>query len=202
MSFKSYALHPQPDRTLALEDPQPLIFSGPQGLIARFVLSDPARASEPWKLCTGELHALAFPSLLVRDRGILFEQASDGVLGLQWLQCVQGISGRRTEMIFSFSPLTVVRSRGSLVILPPTSDCTYNEGLQLEGGVLSPDGSWHWGRPHLALGGVVLQPPTVRPASPCNGPLPAFAPSCQFDIPSHAQQCFQTVKTVPFIHHE
>jgi len=174
MSFKSYALHPQPDHTLVLQDPQPLVFSGRHGLIARFVLSDPARASDPWKLCTGELHALAFPSLLVRDRAIFFEQASDGVLELQWLQSVQGISGRRTEMMFSFSPVSVVRSCGSLVILPPTSDCTYNEGLQLEGGVLSPDGSWHWGRPHLALGGVVLKPPAVRPTRLCNGTFPAL----------------------------
>jgi hypothetical protein len=175
MSFKSYALHPQPDHTLSLDDPQPLVFSGPHGLIARFVRSDPTRASEPWKLCTGELHALAFPDLLVRDRAILFEQVTGGVLEFQRLESVQGISGRRTEMMFSFSPLRVVRSSVSLVILPPTSGCIYNEGLQLEGGVLSPNGSWHWGRPHLALGGVVLQPPAVPPAHPGTGTFPAFA---------------------------
>jgi hypothetical protein len=166
MSFKSYALHPQPNRTLVLDDPQPLVFSGPHGLIARFVLSDPARASEPWKLCAGELHALAFPDSLVRDRAILFEQATGGVLELQWLQSVQGISGQRTEMMFSFSPLTVIHSCGPLAILPPTSARTYNEGLQLEGGVLAPKGSWHWGRPHLALGGVVLQPPRIQSRHP------------------------------------
>jgi hypothetical protein len=175
MSFKSYALHPQPDHTLVLQDPQPLVFSGPHGLIARFVLSDPARASDPWKLCAGELHALAFPSLLVRDRAIFFEQTAGNKLELQWLQCVQGVSGRQTEMMFSFSPLTVVHSVGSLVVRPPTSDCTYNEGLQLEGGVLSPNGSWHWGRPHLSLGGVVLQPPPVRTANLCKGTSAVFA---------------------------
>jgi len=185
MSFKSYALHPQPDHTLLLADPQPLVFSGPQGLIARFVLSDPERAGEPWKLCAGELHALAFPSLLVRERAIFFEQANGGALELQWLQGVQGISGQRTEMMFSFSPLTVVRSRGALVILPPTSDCTYNEGLQLEGGVLLPDGSWHWGRPHLALGGVVLRPRDARPAHLGTGMSPASAHQRQPGIASH-----------------
>ena len=158
MSFKSYALHPQPDGILMLDDPQPLIFSGPQGLIARFVLSDPTRASEPWKLCAGELHALAFPETLVRDRAIFFEQVAEGRLELQRLQSVQGISGRRTEMMFSFSPVTLVHATLPIAILSPAVDRIYHEGLELEGGVLSPNGSWHWGRPHLALGGVVLQP--------------------------------------------
>jgi len=161
MSFKSYALHPQPDQTIALVDPQPLVFSGIQGLIARFVRSEPARAGEPWRLCPGELHALAFPDTLIRDRAIFFEQVVETGLELQWLQSVQGVSGSRTEMMFSFSPVTVVRSAASLVILPPTSDRIYTEGLELEGGVLAPKGSWHWGRPHLALGGVVLQPAAV-----------------------------------------
>jgi hypothetical protein len=175
MSFKSYAWHSQPDHTLVLDDPQPLIFSGPHGLIARFVSCNPARAGEPWKLCAGELHALAFPDALVRDRAILFEQSIGDALELQWLQSIQGISGRRTEMMFSFTPLTVVHSRAPLAIRPPTSERTYNEGLELEGGVLAPKGSWHWGRPHLALGGVVLQPHGVRPPQPGTGTSPAFA---------------------------
>ena len=166
MSFKSYALHPQPDHAIALDDPQPLIFSGPHGLIARFVRSDPTRAGQPWRLCPGELHSLAFPERLVRDRAILFEQSAGGILELQWLQSVHGISGQRTEMMFSFSPLTVVSTGVSLAVLPPTSGRTYNEGLELEGGVLAPHGSWRWTLPHLALGGVVLQPPGVRSLHP------------------------------------
>jgi hypothetical protein len=158
MSFKSYALHRQPDGILVLDDPQPLIFSGPHGLIARFVRSDPRRAGEPWRLCPGELHALAFPDTLIRDRAIFFEQVAEGKLELQWLQSVQGISGARTEMMFSFSPVTTVRAAAPIAIRPPAADRVYHEGLELEGGVLSPNGSWHWGRPHLALGGVVLQP--------------------------------------------
>jgi len=158
MSFKSYALHPQPDHTLLLDDPQPLVFSGSHGLIARFILADPLRASQPWRLCPGELHALAFPDKLVRDRGIFFEQVADDARELQWLQSVQGISGGRTEMMFSFSPIQVVGSGPALTILAPATDRTYTEGLELEGGVLAPKGSWRWTRPHLALGGVVLQP--------------------------------------------
>jgi hypothetical protein len=166
MSFKSYALHPRPDHTLALDDPQPLVFSGPKGLIARFVRSNPARAGQPWKLCPGELHALAFPDTLIRDRAIFFEQVSEQRIELQWLQSVQGVSGSRTEMMFSFSPVTVVPSRALLSILPPTSDRIYTEGLELEGGVLAPEGSWHWGHPHLALGGVVLQPASAGSSNP------------------------------------
>jgi hypothetical protein len=158
MSFKSYALHRQPDGILVLDDPQPLIFSGPHGLIARFVRSDPSRASEPWKLCAGELHALAFPETLVRERAIFFEQVAEGKLELQWLQSVQGVSGQRTEMMFSLSPVSIVHAAVPIAIHLPAADRVYHEGLELEGGVLSPNGSWHWGRPHLALGGVVLQP--------------------------------------------
>jgi hypothetical protein len=166
MSFKSYALHPKPGQTIELDDPQPLIFSGPQGLIARFVRTDPVRAGAPWRLCPGELHALAFPDTLIRDRAIFFEQVVETRLELQWLQCVQGVSGSRTEMMFSFSPVTVIHSSASIVILEPESDRIYTEGLELEGGVLSPKGSWHWGRPHLALGGVVLQPGAVQSRRP------------------------------------
>jgi hypothetical protein len=158
MSFKSYALRPQPDHSLVLDDPQPLVFSGVRGLIARFVQSSPSRAGRPWRLCPGELHALAFPDTLVRERAIFFEQVAEKGLELQWLQSVCGISGQRTEMMFSFTPVTLVRAGPPIAILPKTAACTYNEGLELEGGVLAPKGSWHWGKPHLALGGVVLQP--------------------------------------------
>lgn len=167
MSFKSYALHPQPDCTLSLDDPQPLVFSGRQGLIARFVRSDPSKAGRPWRLCPGELHSLAFPDTLIRDRGIFFEQVTEAGIELQWLQSVQGVSGARTEMMFSFAPVAVIRSHAALVISPPSPDRIYTEGLELEGGVLSPDGTWRWGRPHLSLGGVVLKPviPLLRESS-------------------------------------
>lgn len=166
MSFKSYALHPQPEHTLVLQDPQPLIFSGLHGLMARFVQSNPSRASQPWKLCPGELHSLAFPDTLVRDRAIFFEQVAEKGLELQWLQSVLGISGQRTEMMFSFAPVTLVHAGPPIAILRPTADRTYNEGLELEGGVLAPKGTWHWGKPHLALGGVVLQPARARSLRP------------------------------------
>jgi hypothetical protein len=61
-------------------------------------------------------------------------------------------------MMFSFSPVTLVHAAVPITIFPPAADRVYHEGLELEGGVLSPNGNWRWGRPHLALGGVVLQP--------------------------------------------
>lgn len=163
MSFKSYALHSQPDGTWAIDDPEPLVLSGRHGLIARFVQSNPERAGRPWALCPGELHALAFPERLLRDRAIFFEQLTGDGLRLQRLQGIHGVSGRRTEMMLSFSPVTMVCS-GHPRKIRRAAGQIYNEGLELDGGVLAPTGSWRWGRPHLAIGSVVLSPPSPRRA--------------------------------------
>jgi hypothetical protein len=158
MSFKSYAQTVQPDGSWHLTDPQPLVFSGRHGLIARFVGQEKDRASEPWKLCPGELHALALPGELICDRVIVFEQSGGETLELLWLQDVRGVSAATTEMMFSFTPLTVEQTRPALRVKEPNVACAYGEDLTLDGGVANPTGSWHWRKPHLALGGVRLGP--------------------------------------------
>jgi hypothetical protein len=141
---------------LALFDPQPLVFSGRQGLIARFVLGEPKRAASPWKLCPGELHALAFADTLVRDRLIVFEESEETSRSLMWLQEVHGVSAARTEMLFSFVPLIVEDRELTPVVCRAIPYRIYREELVLDGGVFAPAGGWRWTRPHLALGGVVL----------------------------------------------
>jgi hypothetical protein len=156
MSFKSFSVQTLDGDRLALSDPQPLVFSGRHGLIARFVLGEPKRAASPWKLCPGELHALAFASTLVRDRLIAFEESEETKRSLMWLQEVQGISGARTEMLFSFAPL-IVEDRGLMpVVCRAIPYRIYREELVLDGGVFAPTADWRWTRSHLALGGVVL----------------------------------------------
>jgi hypothetical protein len=155
MSFKSYAIHSTRADLITLDDPQPLMFSGRNGLIAKFVLSEKDRAMRPWKLCVGEIHAIAFVEKLVRDRAIIFEQSEDSARSLMWLQSIAGISNAKTEMMFSFTPLAVV-GQNPLTVRRGAVDCSYGEDLMLDGGVLNPDGPWHWKKPHLALGGVVL----------------------------------------------
>ena len=164
MSFKSYAIHSTIDELITLEDPQPLVFSGRHGLIAKFVLSEKNRAMRPWKLCVGEIHAIAFPATLLHDRAIVFEQSEDANRSLMWLQSISGISNSKTEMMFSFIPLAVL-TQNPLTARRAAVDRTYGEDLMLDGGVLSPDGSWHWRKPHLALGGVVLGSALLRPLS-------------------------------------
>jgi len=171
MSFKSYAIINTADDLITLEDPQPLVFSGQSGLIAKFVLSEKNRAMKPWKLCVGEIHALAFVEKLVRDRAIVFEQAEDAERSLMWLQSVSGISNSKTEMMFSFTPLAVV-AQNPLTVRRASVDCAYGEDLMLDGGVLNPNGSWIWKKPHLALGGVVLG---ARAGSPSLASAPATA---------------------------
>ena len=162
MSFKSYAIRSTIDDLITLDDPQPLVFSGRHGLIAKFVLSEKERAMNPWKLCVGEIHAIAFPAKLLHDRAIVFEQSADAARSLMWLQSISGISNSKTEMMFSFIPLAVV-AQNPLTIRRAAVDRTYGEDLMLDGGVLSPDGPWHWKKPHLALGGVVLGSATLNP---------------------------------------
>ncbi|RRJ97012.1 hypothetical protein Ga0100231_025055 [Opitutaceae bacterium TAV4] len=157
MSFKSYAITTLDDDSIELADPQPLVFSGHHGLIARFVRAEPKRAIDPWKLCPGELHALAFPEGFTGERAIVFEETTETTLEIQWLQSIHGQSAARTEMLFSFTPLRIESARLPLRVRPPTVSRTYAEELVLEGGVLSPQGTWRWCKPHLNLGGVVLQ---------------------------------------------
>jgi len=158
MGFKSYALHSRSDDSFILDDPQPLIFSGPQGLIARHVLSAGERAREAWKLCPGELHALALVERLVRDRIIVFEQVEDASLELLELESVNGVSSHRTDLMFSFSPLTVIQTHAPLIARRAAAGRTYGEELALDGGIDAPKAAWRWSKPHLAIGGVVLRP--------------------------------------------
>jgi hypothetical protein len=155
MSFKSYAIHVQPDGSLHLDDPHPLVFSGRNGLIAKFVRATPERASEPWILVPAELHALASPELVVVRRMIVFEQTEENKVERLMLESVRGISTDQTEMMFTFRPLVAVAGGASGPGWKVNAGKAYTEGLELEGGVSAPRASWRWGRPHLALGGVV-----------------------------------------------
>ena len=170
MSFKSFLVQTLDGDRLALSDPQPLVFSGVHGLIARFVLGEPQRAGGYWRLCPGELHALAFADTLVRDRLIVFEENDETKRSLMWLQEVQGISAARTEMLFSFAPLVVESVGPAQIVCRATPYRIYREELVLDGGVFAATAGWRWTRSHLALGGVVLGrgaapgPPALRPA--------------------------------------
>lgn len=169
MGFKSYAYHEQVDGSLTLDDPQPLVLSGPNGLIARYVLANGEKARGPWKLCPGELHALAMVETLVRDRVIVFELVEENQLELLELLSVNGLSSDRTDLMVSFSPLTVVQPAGPLTVRRSEVGRTYGEDLTLDGGVDAPKAKWRWTKPHLALGGVVLQPAAGANRSQAHG---------------------------------
>lgn len=155
MSFKSYAFCRDSDGSQVLSDPEPLVFSGRQGLIARFVLGTAKRTEQPWRLCPGELHALALPALQLRERLIVFEQAEANTLELLVLEDIHGLSHERTEMMFRFRPLRLLGCVPQLRVGEPAANRVYTEELSLDGGVTAPTASWRWRRTHLALGGVV-----------------------------------------------
>lgn len=156
MSFKSYAVQIQADGSLLLTDPQPLTFSGRNGLIARFTLAGGKGAEDTWRLCPGEVHALALPELQLGDRMIVFEQSEDASLEVLELQAINGLSGSSTEMMFSFGLLNVIRGEGPLCVKPAPGSKTYTEELALDGGRDDPKGNWRWKKPHLAIGGVMV----------------------------------------------
>ncbi len=155
MSFKSYAVTTTPNGSLLLEDPQPLVLSGPNGLIARFILSAGERAHSRWTLCPGELHAAALPGLQTGARMIVFEQSTAAESEMLVLDAIYGTSAERTEMMFSFHAVDVTTRVPVVVVCERTDGTTYIEELTLEGGVFAPAAHWNWRRPHLHLGGVV-----------------------------------------------
>ena len=161
MSFKSYLIRPS-GAGLALVDPQPLVFSGRQGLIARFVTAERERAFRQWCLGGAELHGLASPPLSGSGRMIVFEQIEEDAVELLTLESVRGVSSERTDMMFTFRPLRVVHRTPALVVEAVTGGLTYTEELTLDGGVLALAAQWRWRRPHLALGGVVCGLDTGR----------------------------------------
>lgn len=163
MSFKSYAIHRLDDHSLEFTDPKPIVFSGRHGLIARFVLAQPYRSAGQWKLSPVEIHALAN---LADNRVLVFEETGEKSLEMQCLQSIHGVSDIRTEMLFSLLPLAIEHPGGPLRVRHPEVDRIYAEELILDGGVNAPNGAWRWCKPHLALGGVVLQrrAATITPA--------------------------------------
>lgn len=154
MSFKSFLVHSREGDWFALSEPRPLVLSGRTGLIACFVLGEPKRAAVSWKLTPLELQALAFGGVPVQDRIIVFEESDGAKFSYLWLQEVKGVSDARTEMLFSFAPL-LVEHGGPPLVCRAVPQRIYNEDLVLDGGVDAPAASWHWTKPHLALGGVV-----------------------------------------------
>jgi hypothetical protein len=158
MGFKSYACHEQPDGVLTLDDPQPLVLSGPKGLIACHVLGAGENGRGPWKLCAGELHALAKVDVRAHGRLIVFEQAEDDRLEVLELKAINGLSSQRTDLMLSFSPLIVIQASAPLTVRRSEINRTYGEDLTLDGGIDAPKEKWRWTKPHLALGGVVLGP--------------------------------------------
>lgn len=175
MSFKSYHATEQPDGSLELSDPRPLVFSGRHGLIARFVLGEPDKCADRWRLSPEQIQTLAFPDdAQAASRVLVFEDADGAVLNLQLLESIHGNSGARTEMLFSLLPLVIDHRSAKPRIRRPSVGRTYAEDMILDGGTDAPNGTWRWHKTHLALGGVVLQnkqaqiatheraPPTTR----------------------------------------
>ena len=80
MGFKSYRFTEQSDDAWLLDDPQPLRFSGPNGLIAQWYRLHRLELDErPWLVTAHGWLALAFDIEQAESRWIVFEQTEGNV---------------------------------------------------------------------------------------------------------------------------
>ena len=155
MAFKNYHLVPAESGTWWLDAPEPVVLSGPNGLIARYVLADRKRAASPWQLTPLELLRLA-GAPHPETRWIVFEQAESDGLRLSRLERISGISAAKTEMLLTLSPFAVIQAGPALFVRQPPDGRSWSEELALEGGAFSPSGTWRWCLRSLNVGATVL----------------------------------------------
>lgn len=155
MAFKSYHVSPTADGGRELRAPQPLVFSGRQGLVARLVLADPDRAARPWSFQPEDILAL----MAAAPEGpcwIVLEQTEGTDLRLSRLEKLTGVSTYQTEILLTLVPLTVTRRGPVLTVHEPASSRAWSEELALEGGAHAPAGSWRWCDRPLNIGATVV----------------------------------------------
>jgi len=155
MAFKAYLVTPAADGTLELTAPEPLVFSGRHGLIARHVLADPERASRPWTLLPDDLIKLTntpprAPSWIV------LEQTEGSDLRLSRLEKIAGVSTEQTEILITLVPLSVIRRSPILTARELSSGRAWREELALDGGAFSRDSHWRWCNRPLNIGATVV----------------------------------------------
>ncbi|MDR2862458.1 MAG: hypothetical protein LBV54_01075 [Puniceicoccales bacterium] len=165
MPFKSYQITPDSaSGGFLLEAPQPLVFSGKHGLIARHIRRlQPDSEGSAWTLHEDDIADLLIPPPTT-TRWLVFAQQdgdSSSELRLSRLLRIRGFSDAQTELLFTFSPLAVHTIDGDparLLAHEPTHGREWNEELALNGGLSNLDGPWTWCDRALNIGATVMKP--------------------------------------------
>ncbi len=156
MGFKAYRFTAQPDESWILADPEPLRFSGPNGLIAQWYRLNRGRIGDTaWLATAQEWLALAFREEAAKQRWIVFEQAAAGSRQLARLERIHGQFAGETRIMMQFRPLRCIADAPSLVVTEPASSCSWSEEISIDGGGSSSACTWRWMAPKLGFASVV-----------------------------------------------
>lgn len=156
MGFKAYRFTAQSENSWILADPEPLRFSGPNGLLAQWYRLNRGAVGDSSWLATGqEWLALALGDEEAALRWIVFEQTATGTRQLARLERIHGQFATETRIMMQFRPLKCIDIAPSLVVSEPASSCSWSEELSIDGGGLSSTCTWRWRAPKLGFASVV-----------------------------------------------
>ena len=156
MGFKAYRFTTRPNDTWALDEPEPLRFSGPQGLIAQWCRLNRLEVGDnSWLVPSREWLALAYGAEASARRWVVLEQAGDGVRKLARLDRIHGKFGSQTRIMMQFKPLQVVETAPVLAVTEPECVCGWGEELSIDGGSDGASCTWRWMAPQLGFASVV-----------------------------------------------
>ena len=163
MAFKSYNVVAQANGTWLLEQPAPLRFSGPQGLIAQWYRAHRLEAEGAWMVSAPEWLALALGAEGEAQRWIIFDQVAGGVCKYARLERIHGQFGAQTRLMLQFRPLQCLGTGLPLIVAEPENVCGWSEELSIDGGDGSSGCTWRWMAPKLGFASVVAGgvPPPV-----------------------------------------
>ena len=156
MGFKSYRFTAQPNDSWLWDDPQPLRFSGPSGLIAQWYRLHRLELSDgPWIVPAAEWLSLTFSAAEAAQRWIVFEQAEGGVRKFARMERIHGQFATETRIMMQFRPLKCEGAGLSLLVSEPAATCSWSEELSIDGGGSSSACTWRWMAPKLGFASVV-----------------------------------------------
>lgn len=156
MGFKAYRFTAQSEDSWILAEPEPLRFSGPNGLLAQWYrLNRGAVGDSSWLVTGQEWLALALGGEEAAQHWIIFEQTAAGTRQLARLERIHGQFATETRIMMQFRPLKCSSSTPSLVVTEPASSCCWCEELSIDGGGNSSACTWRWMAPKLVFASVV-----------------------------------------------
>jgi len=156
MGFKAYRITPDTEHAWRLAQPEPLRFSGPNGLIARSYRENHGDiGGRTWLAPAQVWLELAFGPAGAAGRWIVFEQLAAGHPRYARLEAVNGLFSAPTRLMFQFRPFQQRTEAQGLVVREPDVACSWGEELAIDGGDGSARCTWRWQAPKLGFASVV-----------------------------------------------